>query len=249
MISQQEQAELREFVKQHYSKLKEGSTTANIASYETPNAFTGDKSDDGTQAVDLEDEQYAYSIEAPKKRKNSVKLHELSYKSYKANEEISTIQKINKNILEASKRIREVNRMLDHSTKLKTESKLTDDIHWKKTNEALRKMHERVSALSEKANLLYNLQEATAQQAEKDLLALLNSMGSTAFKQLGPNDIDHNPVGADHFEFDVMLNGEPIAIDWDKGNLIYQDYSEERLLGNINNPEEVIANIQKHIKL
>ena len=108
-------------------------------------------------------------------------------------------------------------------------------------------MHKRISVLSEKANQLYNLTEATAQQAEKDLLALLNSMGSTAFKQLGPNDIDHNPIGADHFEFDIMLNGEPVAIDWDKGNLTYQDYSEEIPLGNIDNPEEVIANIQKHM--
>ena len=44
-----------------------------------------------------------------------------------------------------------------------------------------------------------------------------------------------------------MLNGEPVAIDWDKGNLIYQAYSEEVPLGNINDPEEVVANIKKHM--
>ena len=247
MISKQERVELREFTKKQYDKLKEGSTTANIANYETPNAFTGDKDDDGTQAVDLEDAQYAYSIEASKERKNSIKLHELSYKNFKANEEVSTIQKINKNILEASKRIREVNRMLDHSVKLKTESKLTDDIHWKKTNEALAKMHNRLSVLSEKANSLYNLTEASAQQASKDLLALLNSVGDVAFNQIRPNDIDFNTLGTDHFEFDVMLNGEPVAIDWNKGNLIYQSYSEEVPLGSINDPEQVIATIKKHM--
>jgi hypothetical protein len=124
---------------------------------------------------------------------------------------------------------------------------MDNNIHGKKTNEALKKMHHRISVLSEKANQLYNLTEATAQQAQKDLLALLNSVGDPQFSAIRPNDIDHNPIGADHFEFDVMLNGEPIAIDWDKGNLTYQDYSNEVPLGNINNPEEVIANIKKHI--
>ena len=108
-------------------------------------------------------------------------------------------------------------------------------------------MHNRLSVLSEKANSLYNLTEASAQQANKDLLALLNSVGDVAFKQLRPNDIDSNTLGTDHFEFDVMLNGEPVAIDWDKGNLIYQAYSEEVPLGNINDPEEVVANIKKHM--
>lgn len=249
MIELKERAEIREFIKQQYAKLKKENTTANIANYETPKAFTGDEDDDGTQAVNLEDEQYAYSIEAPKKRKNSIKLHELSYKDFKKNEDASTIQKINKNILEASKRIREVNRMLDHSVKLKTESKLTDDIHWKKTNEALVRMHKRVSALSEKANSLYNLTEATGQQAQKDLLALLQQTGDPIYNRLQLDDIDFNTVRADVFEFDVFIDGEPLAIDWDKGNLTYMGYNEEVPLGNIEDTENVIANIEKHIKL
>ena len=187
MINKQERAELREFTKKQYDKLKEGSTTANIANYETPNAFTGDKDDDGTQAVDLEDAQYAYSIEAPKKRKNSIKLHELSYKNFKA--------------------------------------------------------------LSEKANSLYNLTEATGQQAQKDLLALLQQTGNPAYDRLQPSDIDFNTVGTDVFEFDIFIDGEPLAIDWSKGNLTYMGYNEEIPLGNIEDTEDVIANIEKHIKL
>tara|TARA_R110000824_G_scaffold33884_7_gene108294 strand:+ start:1058 stop:1813 length:756 start_codon:yes stop_codon:yes gene_type:complete len=247
-LSLEEREKLKKYIKEQAAKMKEN-TTASVGSYDTPNAFTGDEDDDGTQSVDLTDPEYAYSIKGPKKRnpKYSVKLNEVSYQAFKRDESRSTVQKVNANILEVNKNIRELARMLQHSIKLKTEQKMDNNIHWKKTNEALAKMHKRISVLSEKANQLYNLTEATAQQAEKDLLALLNSMGSTAFKQLGPNDIDHNPVGADHFEFDVMLNGEPVAIDWDKGNLTYQDYSEEIPLGNIDNPEEVIANIQKHM--
>jgi len=249
-LSLEEKEDIKRYIKEQAAKMEENTTGA-IATYDTPNAFTGDKDDDGTQAVDLTDPEYAYSIKGPKKRnpKYSVKLNEVSYKAFKRDESRSTVQKVNANILEVNKNIRELARMLQHSIKLKNESKMDNNIHWKRTNEALTKMHHRISVLSEKANELYNLKEATAQQAEKDLLALLNSMGSTAFKQLGPNDIDHNPVGADHFEFDVMLNGEPIAIDWDKGNLVFQDYNKEVPLGNINQPELVIQNIQKTFEL
>tara|TARA_R110000796_G_scaffold57915_1_gene133557 strand:+ start:115 stop:864 length:750 start_codon:yes stop_codon:yes gene_type:complete len=241
--------DLKNYIKEQAAKMQNESTTANAGDFDTPNAFTGNKDDDGTQTVDLTDPEYAYSIKGPKKRnpKYSVKLNEASYQTFKKDESRSTVQKVNTNILEVNKKLYELARMLQHSIKLKTEQKLDNNIHWKKTNEALAKMHNRLSVLSEKANSLYNLTEASAQQANKDLLALLNSVGDVAFKQLRPNDIDSNTLGTDHFEFDVMLNGEPVAIDWDKGNLIYQAYSEEVPLGNINDPEEVVANIKKHM--
>ena len=245
----EEKKDLKNYIKEQAAKMQNENTTANAGEFDTPNAFTGNSDDDGTQAVNLTDPEYAYSIKGPEKRnpKYSVKLNEASYQTFKKDESRSTVQKVNTNILEVNKKLYELARMLQHSIKLKTEQKLDNNIHWKKTNEALTKMHNRISVLSEKANSLYNLTEATAQQAEKDLLALLNSVGDVAFKQLRPNDIDFNTVGADHFEFDVMLNGEPLAIDWNKGNLIYQAYSSEIPLGNINNPEQVVANIKKHM--
>ena len=241
--------DLKNYIKEQAAKMQNENTTASVGEFDTPNAFTGNSDDDGTQAVDLTDPEYAYSIKGPKKRnpKYSVKLNEASYQTFKKDESRSTVQKVNTNILEVNKKLYELARMLQHSIKLKTEQKLDNNIHWKMTNEALAKMHNRLAVLSEKANSLYNLTEASAQQANKDLLALLNSVGDVAFKQLRPNDIDSNTLGTDHFEFDVMLNGEPVAIDWDKGNLIYQAYSEEVPLGNINDPEEVVANIKKHM--
>ena len=244
MIELKERAEIREFIKQQYAKLKKENTTANIATYDTPNAFTGDEKDDGTQAVDLEDGQYAYSIEAPKKRKNSVKLHELSYKDFKKNEEASTIQKINKNILEASRRIREVNQMLDHSVKLKTETKLTDDVHWKKTNEALQRMHKRLTSLSEKANQLYNINEANATQIKTKLVDLLTK----ARVDFDKNSIEHEMDGADHIEFDVMIDGEPYGFDYDKGQLVYMAYDKEVPLGSMDQEEVIIQNLIKTFK-
>lgn len=240
----EEREDIKKYIKEQAKKMREN-TTGNIATYDTPNAFTGDEDDQGTQAVDLTDPEYAYSIKGPKKRnpKYAVKLHEVSYPTFKKDDSRSTVNKINSNILEVNKNIREMTRMLNHSVKLKAEQKLDNSIHWKRTNEALHKMHKRITALTEKANELYNITEAIAGQVKEQLLDMLNDAGL----KLTANDIDHNSVGTDHYEFDIMINGEPHAIDYDKGQLIYQDYNEEVPLGSIDQPEEVIQNIKKHL--
>jgi hypothetical protein len=245
-MTAEEIIELREYVRQKAEEMRKENTTANIATYDTPNAFTGDEDDDGTQAVDLTDPEYAYSIKGPKKRnpKYSVKLNEASYKAFKTDESRSNTQKINANILEVNKQIRELARMLNHSIKLKNEQKLDNGIHWKRTNEALKKMHHRISVLSEKANELYNLREATAQRVKTQLLDILKDAGFN----ITANDIEYNTSGSDMYEFDVMVNGEPYAIDYDRGNLVFQDYNEEVPLGNIEQPEVVVQNIQKTLQ-
>ena len=247
-MTAEEKIEIREYIKQQAALMQKENTTANIATYDTPNAFTGDEDDDGTQAVDLTDPEYAYSIKGPKKRNPtySVKLNEASYKAFKQDESRSPVHKINANILEVNKNIRELARMLDHSIKLKNEQSLSDNVHWKRTNEALRKMHNRIATLSEKANQLYNLNEETAQQVKTQLLQLFKQ---TAFTTITANDIDYNQVGPDHYEFDVMINGDPYAIDYDKGALVYQDYDQEIPLGNLDQTEEVVANLKKHLAI
>ena len=245
-LTHKEKAELRDYVKEQIKAVKEGSTTANIATYSTPKAFTGHSDDEGTNAIDISDDQYAYTIKAPKERKNSIKLHEESYPSFKQDTSRSNVQKINANILEVTKRIRELSQMLNHSIKLKTEQKLDNNIHWKRTNEALAKMHNRIASLSEKANQLYNLQEATAQRVKDELVTLLKQAGYTTIK---PTDVDYNQAGQDFYEFDVMLNGEPYAIDYKSSLLTFQDYREEKPLGNIDQPELVIQNIKKEFPI
>ena len=136
--------------------------------------------------------------------------------------------------------------MLNHSIKLKTEEKLDNNIHWKKTNEALAKMHNRIASLSEKANQLYNLQEATAQRVKSELILILKQAGYITIK---PTDVDYNTAGQDYYEFDIMLNGEPYAIDYNKGLLTFQDYKEEKVLGNLNQPQIVVQNIKKELPL
>ena len=241
-MKRQEKKELREFVKAQIKKMREN-TTASVGSYDTPRAFVGDEDADEPTSFNVKDDQYAYSIKAPKERKNSIKLHEISYKSFKTDNTRSSVQKVNQNILEVAKKLSEVSRMLNHSIKLKTEQKLSN-VHWKKTNEALVKIHQRIQELTDKANNLYDLKEATAQSIKDKLAHYFTQAGL----QVKPQDIDYNQLGNDWYEFDVMLMGEPQAIDYRNGEVFWQAYDEEIRLGNIAQEQQLVQNITKEFK-
>ena len=140
--------------------------------------------------------------------------------------------------------LREISRALDHSTKLKEESSISDSSYWKRTNEAIVKINRRLAEITEKARKLANIDEATATNVKDTLVSLFNKAGI----QIKPADIDHNTVGSDNYEFDIMMQGEPIAIDYKAGELLYQDYNKEIRLGNVNQEAELIANISKILK-
>ena len=242
-MKRQEKRELREFVKAQLKKMREGSTTGNVASYSTPRAFVGNEDADEPTSFNVSDEQYAYSIKAPKERKNSIKLHEVSYKSFKTDATRTSVQKVNQNILEVAKKLGEVSRMLNHSIKLKTEQKMSN-VHWKKTNEALMKIHQRIQELTETANNLYDLKEATAQSIQTKLADYFTKAGM----QVKPQDIDYNQLGNEWYEFDIMIMGEPQAIDYRNGEIFWQAYDEEIRLGNIAQEQELVQNITKEFK-
>jgi len=242
-MKRRERRELREFVKTQLKKMREGSTTGNVASYSTPKAFVGDENADEPTSFNVKDDQYAYSIKAPKERKNSIKLHEVSYKSFKTDETRSSVQKVNLNILEVAKKLGEVSRMLNHSIKLKTEQKMSN-AHWKRTNEALVKIHQRIQELTEKANNLYDLKEATAQSIKTKIVDYFVKAGI----QIKPEDVDYNQLGNEWYEFDVMIMGEPQAIDYRNGEVFWQAYDEEIRLGNIAQEQQLVQNITKEFK-
>lgn len=241
-MKRNERRELREFVKAQLKKMREN-TTASVGSYDTPKAFVGDEDADEPTSFNVKDAQYAYSIKAPKERKNSIKLHEVSYKSFKTDGTRSSVQKVNQNILEVAKKLGEVSRMLNHSIKLKTEQKLSN-VHWKRTNEALVKIHQRIQELTDKANNLYDLREATAQSIKTKLADYFTKAGI----QVKPQDIDYNQLGNEWYEFDVMIMGEPQAIDYRNGEVFWQAYDEEIRLGNIAQEQQLVQNITKEFK-
>lgn len=239
MRNKDELAKVRAYIKKQIKKIREGSTTAAVPGYLTPKAFSSDSDSEGTQNLDLEDDQYAYSLKAPKKKINFVKLHEINYQQFKEDQSATQNQKINTKILEANKTLREISRALDHSLKLKQESNVESVRFWKRTNEAIDKIRRRVAEINYKANKLAGLKEGVGEDIEQKIIGLFQQAGITLTVQ----DVEYRITEA---QFDIMLNGEPHAINFAEGNLVYEGYDQDEPLGNIYiNPSEVVTNIKK----
>ena len=237
-LTEEEKNEVRSYIK----KLrKEGSTTAGVPGFLTAAAWSGEEGGDGTNAIDVEDEQYSFSIKASEKKPHFVKLDEANYKTFKEDSSLSEVQKVNRKVLEVNRMLREISQALDHSMKLKTESSLDNSRYWKKTNEAILKMKVRIGEVNKKVSQLANLKELAANSVKDKLVQIFNKAGL----QVTAQDLDYNQIGSDWYEFDVMMNGEPIAIDYKAGEVIYQDYDEDIRLGNFNQEQQLIQNITK----
>jgi hypothetical protein len=244
-LTKEELEELKAYIKQQSGKLKqEGSTTAGLAGYPTPAAFTGKQGGDGTDSIDLEKDEYAYSIKASKKKPHFIKLHEVSYKNFKEDANTSEVQKVNNKIIEVSKMLREISRSLDHSIKLKQESKLDDSKYWKRTNEAILKISRRLAEVNKKARKLANLKELAASSVKDRLVKLFNKAGI----DIKAPEVEYQQKGTDIYEFDIYIAGEPYGIDYMKGEVLYQGMDKEERLGNINQEEELVKNIAQTFK-
>lgn len=241
-LTKDEILEIREYIK----KLrKEGSTTAGAPGFLTAAAWSGEEGGDGTKAIDVEDDQYAFSIKAPdNKSKNFVKIHEANYRNFRDDSSMSEVQKVNRKILEVNKMLREISQALDHSIKLKQESALDNSRYWKKTNEAILKMKARLGEVTKKVSGLANLKELAANSVKDKLVKLFVAAGI----RITADEVDYNQVSSDVYEFDVLINGEPQAIDYNKGQLVYRDYDSDVDLGNINQDQQVITNLTQIFK-
>ena len=77
-------------------------------------------------------------------------LNELNYKTFKTDDTKTERQKINSNIMEINRTLREVERMISHASKLKTESGADQTVYWKGTLGSFNKIKERLNRLSNK---------------------------------------------------------------------------------------------------
>jgi hypothetical protein len=248
-ITKKELEEIKAYTKKQFIKLrKEGSTTAGVPGYLTPAAFTGDEDGDGTDAIDLEDDQYAYSIKASTKKPHFIKLHEISYKNFKEDANTNEIQKVNNKILEVSRMLREISRSLDHSIKLKQESKLDNTKYWKRTNEAILKISRRLAEVNKKARKLANLKELATTSMKDNL--------EDAFKSANITIEDISSTNKNNsYEFNFSIADEAssekksYAIDIDeKGNLEYNGMGGYVSLGNFNAKDALTAKIRTEFK-
>lgn len=234
--------ELRKFVKETLQKMEENSSTAGVPGFLTPAAFapSNDEDDAGKKALDAD---VTYTVKPEKTKRNFIKLHELSYKQFKEDQSMSDVQKVNKAILEINRNIREINRVLDHSMKLKNESKISDQKLWKKTNEALIKISTRMNEAAKKTRKFANLKEIQANQAKEKLQKALVLAGI----QVKPEDIEVDQQGTT-IVMDVYINGEPHGFDIVNNQVTYQDYDKEIPVGYIDNPQDMVIGLKKIFK-
>ena len=218
--------EAKKFVK-NLSKLrkklkKEGSTTAGVPGYLTPKAFTSDPDAEGSQAA--LDASTAFHVKPPKKKRffvgykdQGVHINETNYKQFKEDASIPSHKKINQAILEINRKISEINKLLEHSIKLKTEAQVGNEKLWKRTNEALLKIYKRLNEATRRTKAVANLKEIEANTAKDKLLKILAKAGITT----QPSDIEIAKQG-NTLNIDVMIQGEPVGFDLENDMLVYQ---------------------------
>ena len=190
-------------------------------------------------------------IEKPKKEKRFFvgyqdqgkslpKLNEASYKSFKEDTSRPDYKKVNEALLEINRKINEINTILKHSVKLKTESQVGNEKLWKRTNEALVKMHKKLSEASKRVREVANLKEIEANSLKDKMFKILQ----LAKTQVPLEDIEVVKRG-NVYNIDVMMHGEPIAFDLENDILTYQDFDKEVELGNINREQDIVAKLDQ----
>tara|TARA_R110000744_G_scaffold202090_1_gene321105 strand:- start:92 stop:577 length:486 start_codon:yes stop_codon:yes gene_type:complete len=130
--------------------LEEMSATGNVAGYQTPNAFTGDKDENEEKRKQSATAATGYKIVGERKMKHSdiikhtLGLKEVTYKAYKQDESLSQKKKVNVAIQEISRKLFEIERAVGQNIKLKTEVGVEGRTYWKATKQRLGKISERL---------------------------------------------------------------------------------------------------------
>jgi hypothetical protein len=154
-----ESEEYREFVEE--LTLDEMSTTASVPGYQTPNAFAPSE-DDFEKHSEESAETMGYTIVPKKKKVHSESVYkqamglinEATYKEFRRDETRSSNRKINDSIKNINRTIYEVERVVEHALKLKTEMNVDQRTLWGESMTRLRKISERINRITKKINEL-----------------------------------------------------------------------------------------------
>ena len=155
----QESEEFRKFKEE--IELDEMSTTASVPGYQTPNAFSSSEKDFEKTSKDNAEVQ-GYSV-VPKQKKRNFEstykqamglLHEGTYKEFRRDETRSSNRKINDSIKNINRTIYEVERVVEHALKLKTEMNVDQRTLWGESMNRLRKISERINRITKKIHEL-----------------------------------------------------------------------------------------------
>lgn len=135
-------------------QIDEMNQTSDGEALETPYAF-------GKKVKDPQDTTYSETIEETdlyfkkmdelyQRIHTATALNEITYKDYKGDQNRTERQKINDNIRLINGKLREVEQMINHASKLKTESGANQTVFWKGTLGNFLKIKERLNRLSNK---------------------------------------------------------------------------------------------------
>tara|TARA_R110001592_G_scaffold51696_5_gene158840 strand:- start:1655 stop:2080 length:426 start_codon:yes stop_codon:yes gene_type:complete len=118
-------------------ELDEDNITGGGEAYDTPKAFKKKKK--------KQDESTFMKL-----AKELNELNEVNYKAYRADESLTSKQKVNKSIREVASQLFKIERTINQNIKLKTEDGVSSTQYWKSTRGNLRKISERMMRMSER---------------------------------------------------------------------------------------------------
>lgn len=126
-------------------------TTSDGEVVDTPYAFSKKVQDPDDDAFSEDVPETDLFIKKMEETFNKIhRISEINYKDYKGDNSKTERQKINTNILEINKKLREVEQMIAHANKLKLETGANQEVFWKGTLSSFLKIKERLNRLSNK---------------------------------------------------------------------------------------------------
>lgn len=154
-----ESEEYRNFAEELY--LDEISTTASVPGYQTPNAFAKSEKDFDDHNKETA-EVYGYKVVPKKSNKNfesvykqaMTVINEGTYNEFRKDETRSSNRKINDSIKNINRTIYEVERVVEHALRLKTEMNVDQRTLWGESMSRLRKISERINRITKKIHEL-----------------------------------------------------------------------------------------------
>lgn len=162
-----ESEEFQKFTEEE--EVNEMSVTGNVAGYQTPNAFSTSEKDFEKMSKERS-EKVGFKVVGKSQHKNfkpvyatenlsdykqaMTLLQEASYKEYKRDDSRSTNRKINDSITNINRTIYEVERVVEHALKLKTEMSVDQRTLWGSSLSRLRKISERINRITKKIHEL-----------------------------------------------------------------------------------------------
>ena len=128
--------------------ITEMSTTAGVPGYQTPYAF-GKQDDEDVEILGFKKVKKS-NVNESKFMQLSKQMHlnEISYHEYKKDPTVSAKKKVNQSISEINKRIREIERVVNHNVRLKREMGVNSGQYWKSSQSNLSKINERLLRIS-----------------------------------------------------------------------------------------------------